>query len=1006
MFYRKNTGSQYLTFVLTTAAGNTAITGATPTIVRSIDGAAQAAVTGAITELGGGQYQLALSAADTNGNDIGYLITASTAKPQVIAITTTAADPSDSVRFGLTALPNAAAAASGGLLINGSNTGTVTLAALSVTGAVTFGAAFGVTGTTTLNALTVSNATTLTGAVSLGSTLAVTGATTFAAVSTSGTLTLNALTVSNATTLTGAVSLGAALAIAGTLSANAVSVATTTTLTGAVSLGSTLAVTGTTTLAAVTASGTLTVNAFTVSNATTLSGAVSFGSTWGVTGAVTWGSTAAITGGITTAITGNVTGNLSGSVGSVSGAVASVTGNVGGNVTGSVGSVLGAVASVTAVSAGAITTSSFAAGAVNRAALGADTGLQPIRSGTAQAGATGSITLDSGASATNQYYKYATVLLTGGTAAGQYAFITDYNGTTKVATITPAWRTNPDVTTTFAVLASGISDVEACLGTALNGDANAGMFPVDVLAVNNDTDAASGLSTAGVGYAANGYFPANVTRISGDSTAADNAESFFDGTGYAGTGNVIPTVTTVSGAVGSVTGAVGSVTGNVGGNVTGNVTGSVGSVVGAVGSVTALGAGSITAATIADGAIDRAAFAADTGLQSIRSNTAQSGGATSITLDSSASSTTDFYKGATVYVTGGTGVGQSRLITAYNGTSKLATVSPAWATNPDVTSTFAVVADAGVDVELWGATAVTGMPMPTYSQPTGFLAATFPTTVASTTNITAGTITTATNLTNAPTVGDFTATMKTSIGTAVAASAVASVTGNVGGNVGGNVTGSVGSVVGAVGSVTGNLGGNVGGNVTGSVGSVAANGIAAASIATGAITAAKFAANALDATWDAATRTLTAGTNIQLPANGLANVTAWTTNITGNITGNLSGSVGSVTGDVGGDVVGTTGGLAATPDGVRVAKGVALTGFPFPMFLTGTNTPATGKTVSATRSLDGGAFAACANAVTEVSGGWYKINLATTDTDGGTIAFSFTASGCDTTNVAVITEGG
>ena len=69
--------------------------------------------------------------------------------------------------------------------------------------------------------------------------------------------------------------------------------------------------------------------------------------------------------------------------------------------------------------------------------------------------------------------------------------------------------------------------------------------------------------------------------------------------------------------------------------------------------------------------------------------------------------------------------------------------------------------------------------MASYTQPTGFLAATFPTTVASTTNITAGTITTVTNLTNAPTAGDFTATMKTSIGTAVAASAVASVTAGV-----------------------------------------------------------------------------------------------------------------------------------------------------------------------------------------------------------------------------------
>jgi hypothetical protein len=42
--------------------------------------------------------------------------------------------------------------------------------------------------------------------------------------------------------------------------------------------------------------------------------------------------------------------------------------------------------------------------------------------------------------------------------------------------------------------------------------------------------------------------------------------------------------------------------------------------------------------------------------------------------------------------------------------------------------------------------------MATYTQPTGFLAATFPATVASTTNITAGTITTVTNLTNLPTI--------------------------------------------------------------------------------------------------------------------------------------------------------------------------------------------------------------------------------------------------------------
>ena len=37
-----------------------------------------------------------------------------------------------------------------------------------------------------------------------------------------------------------------------------------------------------------------------------------------------------------------------------------------------------------------------------------------------------------------------------------------------------------------------------------------------------------------------------MVQISADSTAADNAESFFDGTGYAGTNNTIPTVTNVT----------------------------------------------------------------------------------------------------------------------------------------------------------------------------------------------------------------------------------------------------------------------------------------------------------------------------------------------------------------------------------------------------------------------------------------------------------------------------
>lgn len=77
---------------------------------------------------------------------------------------------------------------------------------------------------------------------------------------------------------------------------------------------------------------------------------------------------------------------------------------------------------------------------------------------------------------------------------------------------------------------------------------------------------------------------------------------------------------------------------------------------------------------------------------------------------------------------------------------------------PTGSGTAQTARDVGGNVDV-----ATSTRMATYTQPTGFLAATFPLTVASTTNITAGTITTVTNLTNAPTAGDLTATMKASV---------------------------------------------------------------------------------------------------------------------------------------------------------------------------------------------------------------------------------------------------
>lgn len=140
---RKNTASQVLCFAGINATTGAALTGATFSYRRCIDGTF-AAGGGTITEdTGTGFYKAALAQADTNGNDLAFFFTATNAVPVCINALTTAADPSDTVRLGLTALPNAASGAAGAIITSGTGTaqlsvasGLVTLAGVTHTGAV------------------------------------------------------------------------------------------------------------------------------------------------------------------------------------------------------------------------------------------------------------------------------------------------------------------------------------------------------------------------------------------------------------------------------------------------------------------------------------------------------------------------------------------------------------------------------------------------------------------------------------------------------------------------------------------------------------------------------------------------------------------------------------------------------------------------------------------------------------------------------------------------------
>lgn len=361
----------------------------------------------------------------------------------------------------------------------------------------------------------------------------------------------------------------------------------------------------------------------------------------------------------TMAITGNITGNLSGSVGSV-------TGNVGGNVTGSVGSI--------------------ASGGITNASIAADTGFKSFRSNTAQAGGASTITLDASASATNDLYNNNLVVLTGGTGAGQSNYITDYDGTTKVATVNTAWTVQPDNTTTFAIapgalLPGASAPTAAQVATAVWQDTTAGDFTVAgsigrglftsgalpgaasgvMIAGSNAATTFATLTVTGNATLSDGLIinrsTANVSAIVATGNGTGHGALLTSGSGATGNGLTLVAASTnghglkstgvgtgdgveltagasgvaldaatatmaitgnitgnLSGSVGSVTGAVGSVTGNVGGNVTGTV----GSVVGAVGSVTgnvggnvagsvgSIGANGIATASFVAGAITAA----------------------------------------------------------------------------------------------------------------------------------------------------------------------------------------------------------------------------------------------------------------------------------------------------------------------------------------------------------------------------------------------------------------
>jgi len=105
--------------------------------------------------------------------------------------------------------------------------------------------------------------------------------------------------------------------------------------------------------------------------------------------------------------------------------------------------------------------------------------------------------------------------------------------------------------------------------------------------------------------------------------------------------------------------------------------------------VTYTGVGTSPGLSVAGGATSTADISGVFGSMVLRRGTCQAHpGGDTVKLDSGANATDDYYNGCAVAITGGTGLGQFRIITDYTGATTTANVNRSWSTPPTTASTF------------------------------------------------------------------------------------------------------------------------------------------------------------------------------------------------------------------------------------------------------------------------------------------------------------------------------
>lgn len=441
------------------------------------------------------------------------------------------------------------------------------------------------------------------------------------------------------------------------------------------------------------------------------------------------------------------------------------------------------------------------------------------------------------------------------------------------------------------------------------------------------------------------------------------------------------------------------------------------------------------------GAITSTTFNSTTGLSPVRTGTCQSGStSTTIKLDSGASSSDDFYKYQTITISGGTGAGQSAIINSYVGSTKVATINKSWATTPDETSTFVILREA--ELQSSGSVSLGTNAPAGWINAAAFASNAIDSTVLATNAVSEIASGVDSVLTSTHGSGNWTtATGFSTLTSSDVRSAIGLASANLDTQLS-TIDDFLDTEIAAIKSKTDNL--------------------PASPAATSDIPSAEVIA---DAVWDEVISTSfhnganSAGKKLrQVNASvsfveasindASATTTSFITDLTSStdnfynqttivftsgslagqtrIVSDYNGSTKTVTlsealtsapangdsfqiisththtiSDISSGVWSETTRTLSNPAGLK--KNEAVSNFNF-VLVDSSDTPVTGATVTATRSIDGGAFSSCTNSASEIGNGVYKINLSASDLNGDVITLSFTATGAKTRLITIFTE--